>query len=293
MIKQNKSGLTKDAYTISEHIVKTTDGHHKLYVQEWGSKSGVPVLFLHGGPGSGCRDKHKSVFDRKKHRVILVDQRGSGNSEPYGSLKENNTQKLVDDFEQIRALLGIKKWHLLGGSWGSTLSLIYAIKHPEAIETLIIGGIWLCTQEEIDWLVKGGWQMFYPDAWERFNKLNKDKSKMDFFAYSSAFIQYYRLDDRYFSLDREKYDTTPLEIEFDYFKNNMFLPKNYILENAGKIKQSVQIVQGRYDFVTPPKFAYKLHKTLSDSTLHWTTAGHSASDRANFDVTKALLSQLK
>lgn len=292
MIKENKSGLSKDAHTISERFIKANDGHHELYIQEWGSKSGVPVLFIHGGPGSGCKDKHKSVFDPKKHRVILVDQRGAGNSKPYGSIKENSTQKLIEDFEQIRNALGIKKWHLHGTSWGSTLSLIYAIKNPDALKSLIIGGIWLCTDEEIDWLVKGGWQMFYPDAWERFNKLNKSKSKMDFYAYSSAFIQYYRLDDRYYPLDKEKYDTTPLEIEFDYFQNKMFLPKDYILKNVKKIKLPVRIVQGRYDFVTPPKFAYKLHKELKNSTLHWTTAGHSASDRANFDVIKALLSQL-
>lgn len=292
MTKENKSGLSKDSYTISEHRLKTKDGHHTLYVQEWGNKSGVPVLFIHGGPGAGCRDKHKTVFDPDKHRVVLVDQRGSGGSEPYGSLKENNTRKLIEDFEQIRTKLGIKKWHLHGTSWGSTLALIYAIEHPEVLESLIIGGIWLCSDEEVEWLVRGEWQMFYPDAWERFNKLNKNKSKVDFFAYSSAFIQYYRLDDRYYPLNKEKYDSTPLDIEFEYFKNKMFLPKDYILKNASKIKLPVAIVQGRYDFVTPPKFAYKLHKQLKNSTLHWTTAGHSASDRANHDVAKALLSQL-
>lgn len=292
MIQEKKSGISKDPDTIAEHYIKTKDSHHKLYVQEWGSRSGTPVLFLHGGPGSGCTDKHKSIFNPKKHRVIFVDQRGSGNSTPYGSLKENTTSKLIEDFEQIRIKLGIEKWHLHGTSWGSTLSLIYAAKKPKVLSSLVIGGIWLCSDEEIDWLVKGGWQMFYPDAWERFNKLNKNKSKMDFFAYSSAFIQYYRLDDRYSPLDKEKYDTTPLEIEFNYFENNMFLPKDYILKNAEKIQLPVQIVQGRYDFVTPPKFAYKLHMALPNSTLHWTTAGHSSSDRANFDVTKALLSQL-
>lgn len=289
---KKKSSISKDPDTIAEHYIKTNDSHHKLYVQEWGNKSGTPILFLHGGPGSDCRDKHKSLFDAKKHRVVFVDQRGSGNSTPYGSLKENSTGKLIEDFEQIRNKLGIEKWHLHGTSWGSTLALIYAIEHPAALKSLVIGGIWLCSDEEIDWLIKGGWQMFYPDAWERFNKLNKNKSKMDFFAYSSAFIQYYRLDDRYSPLVKEKYDTTPLEIEFNYFENNMFLPKDYILKNAKKIQLPVQIVQGRYDFVTPPKFAYKLHGALPNSTLHWTTAGHSASDRANFDVTKALLSQL-
>ncbi len=215
MAKENKSGLSKDALTISERFVKTNDGYHKLYVQEWGNKSGVPVLFIHGGPGAGSRNKHKAVFDPKKHRVVLVDQRGAGNSQPYGSLKENTTQKLIDDFEQVRVLLGIKKWHLHGTSWGSTLALVYAIKHPEVLESLVIGGVWLCSDEENDWLIQGGWQMFYPDAWERFNKMNKNKSKMDFFAYSSAFIQYYRLDDRYYPLDEKKYDDTPLKIQFN------------------------------------------------------------------------------
>lgn len=284
--------LSKDEHTIAEHQIKTTDGQHELYVQEWGNPEGTPILFLHGGPGAGCRDKHKDVFSPKKHRVILFDQRGCGRSTPYGSLKENNTQKLIEDIELIRGKLKIDKWHLHGTSWGSTLSLIYAIAHPENIASMIIGGIWLGSKEEADWLTGGQWQTFYPDAYERFRQMSKDSKDIDFFAYSSAFIQFYRLDDRYYPLDKEKYDDKPLQIEFHYLENNMFLPKDYILDNAHKLTMPVNIVQGRYDVVTPPKYAYELHQALPESELHWTIAGHSASDRSNYDTARALLSQL-
>ncbi|HYF96589.1 MAG TPA: alpha/beta fold hydrolase [Patescibacteria group bacterium] len=286
-------GLTKDSHTIAEHHIKTRDGLHKLYVQEWGNPKGVPILYLHGGPGVGCRDKFKSSFNPKKHRVIFLDQRGSGNSTPYGSLEENTTPKLVEDIELVRQKLGIDKWHVHGTSWGSTLALCYAIKHSTNIRSMVIGGIWLCSQDEVDWLIKGQYQMFYPDAWERFNQLNPKKGEIDYFAYSSAFIQFYRLDDRYYPLDKEKYDDTPLKIEFEYFKNDVFLPNDYILKNASKINIPIMIVQGRYDFVTPPKAAYDLHKMLPDSEFFWTIGGHSTSDRANYDIITALLSQLK
>ena len=292
MAKENKSGISKDQYTISEHFIKTDDGLHKLYVQKWGNPKGKPILFLHGGPGVGSRDKFKNLFNPGKHMVVFLDQRGAGNSEPYGGLKENTTPKLVEDIELVREKLGITKCHVHGTSWGSTLALCYAIKHQDKIKSMIIGGIWLCTKDEIDWLVEGQYRMFYPDAWERFNKLNLRKGEIDFFAYSSAFIQFYRLDDRYYPLDREKYDDTPLKIEFEYFKHNVYLPKNYILDNADKIKVPVKIVQGRYDFVTPPKAAYDLHKKLPDSEIFWTVAGHSTSDRGNYDTIVALLSQV-
>jgi proline iminopeptidase len=290
--EKSKSGLSKDKYTISEHNIGTTDGFHKLYVQEWGNPKGVPILYLHGGPGVGCRDKFKSFFNPEKHRVVFLDQRGSGSSTPYGGLKENTTPKLVEDIELVREKLGISTWHVHGTSWGATLALCYAIKHQNQIKSMVLGGIWLCSKEEIDWLVKGQYRMFYPDAWERFNELSSKKNEIDFFAYSSAFIQFYRLDDRYYPLDREKYDDTPLKIEFEYFKHNVFLPDDYILSNAAKIKVPVKIVQGRYDFVTPPKYAYDLHKKLADSELFWTVAGHSTSDRGNYDTIRALLSQL-
>lgn len=292
MAKENKSGLSKDLHTLSEHFIKTEDGFHELYVQQWGSRKGTPILYLHGGPGVGNRDKFKNLFNPEKHKVVFLDQRGSGNSTPFGNLKENTTPKLVEDIETVRQHLGIDKWHVHGTSWGSTLALCYAIKHQSNIRSMVIGGIWLCNKEEIDWLVKGQYRMFYPDAWERFNELNPKKGEMDFFAYSSAFIQFYRLDDRYYPLDREKYDDTPLKIEFEYFKHDVFLPKNYILKNAPKINIPIKIVQGRYDFVTPPKAAYDLHKELPDSELFWTLAGHSASDRGNYDTITALLSQL-
>lgn len=285
--------ISVDEFTIKEHRIKTLDGVHDLYVQEWGNKDGVPIIFLHGGPGVGCRDKFKVLFNPKKHRVIFLDQRGSGKSLPYGSLDQNTTPKLVEDIELVRQKLDIDNWHVHGTSWGSTLALCYAIKHQENILSMIIGGVWLCSKKEINWLIEGQYELFYPDAWERFKKLNKKQGEIDFFAYSSAFIQLYRLDGRYFPLDKEKYDDTPLKIEFEYFKNNVFIPDNYILDNAADIKVPVSIVQGRYDIVTTPKYAYELNKKLPDGEIFWTIAGHSTSDRANYDTLKALISQIK
>lgn len=289
---ENK-GLNKDEFTIAEHRLETSDGLHELYVQEWGNPDGVPVLFLHGGPGAGCKDKHKELFNPKKHLVIFLDQRGAGNSTPYGELKENNTDKLTEDIELVRQKLKIDNWHVHGTSWGSTLSLCYAIKHADNIRSLIIGGVWLCSKEEIEWLSKGKYQLFFPDAWERYKKLNPNPKKIDFFAYSSAFTQFYRLDGRYYPLDKEKYDETPLKIEFEYFKNNVYLPEDYILNNAHKITVPVNIVQGRYDIVTVPKYAFELDKKLAECELFWTIAGHSVSDRGNYDTIRALLSQIK
>jgi proline iminopeptidase len=284
-----KKGLNKDEFTITEHHFKTDDELHKLYVQEWGNPKGEPVLFVHGGPGYYCTDRNKSVFSPKKHRVIFVDQRGAGKSEPYGSLKENDTQKLVDDFDMIRRRLKIDKWHLHGTSWGSTLSLVYAINHPTIIKSIITGGVFLGSKEESDWLNKGYFRRFYPEISEKFVK--KDYTPYELTRLHTATI---KLDDRYALPEKEGFDEVPAKIEIHYINNNnCFLPKDFILNNASKLTMPVEIVQGRYDMMTPPKAAYELHSKLPNSNLHWTIAGHSSSDRPNYDTTKALLSQLK
>jgi proline iminopeptidase len=278
-------GLSKDERTIAEHRIKTADGLHTLYVQEWGNPGGAPILFLHGGPGGGCDDGHKNYFDPKKHRVIFVDQRGAGNSKPYGSLESNNTQSLVSDLELIRKKLDIDKWSIAGRSWGSTLALCYAVEHTERIQKMIIGGVFLGAQDEVDWVEKGQFRMFFPEV-------GKQKH-INPYTYLKLAAPTLRLDDRYSIPKKEDLDETALKIELFYTKNKCFLPEDYLLKNAKLLEIPVDIVQGRYDMMTPPKSAYGLHQKLSNSRIHWTIAGHAGSDRANYEVTKALLAQIE
>ena len=281
-----KQGLTKDKYTIAEHQLKTNDGLHELYVQEWGSPKGAPVLFLHGGPGAGCNDRQKTIFDAKKHRVVFLDQRGSGNSTPYGSLKDNTTQKLIEDIEQTRNRLSISSWVVVGTSWGSTLALCYAIKHPKRVNKIIIGGVFLGSKEEIDWLEKGHFRTFFPEV-----DAKVIRKKYTPYQYAKLAIPTIKLDDRYRLPDKLDFDEIPPKIELHFTKNNCFLPDNYILKNAAKLTMPVTIVQGRYDMMTPPKTAYKLNSEFPNSTLIWTIAGHSSNDRENYTAFKAILSQ--
>lgn len=279
--------MTPDQRTIAEHQILTKDKQHTLYVQEWGSSTGVPILFLHGGPGSGCNDKQKMFFDADKHRVIFVDQRGSGMSTPQSSRRENTTQHLVEDLELIRTELGVKKWHIFGRSWGSTLALCYAISHTKNTLSLIIGGVFLGTQSEIDWVEMGKpHQIFYPDV------AIPQSKKLSPLEYTNLVLPASGLDDRYSQVREEDFEADWLKIEIEYNKNQYYLPEHYILKNAHNITVPVYIVQGRYDMITPPKSSYSLHKALPNSTLQWTVAGHSGSDRANFDVSKAILNML-
>lgn len=276
--------ITSDKHTIKEHHLKTEDGKHTLYIQEWGQVKGAPILFLHGGPGNGCSDSNKAYFDPSRHHVIFIDQRGCGKSRPYGSLTANNTQSLVSDIELVRQKLGIEKWSVTGRSWGSTLALCYATEYTERIERMVIGGVFLASQTEVDWIEKGQFRTFFPEV--------DKQAEITPYAYLKLALPTLRIDDRYSMPERKDVDEAPLKIELFYTKNNCFLPENYILNNASKMKVPVDIVQGRYDMMTPPKSAYELHLRLPNSRLHWTIAGHSGSDRANYDVTKALLAQL-
>ncbi|MGB0361162.1 MAG: prolyl aminopeptidase, partial [Endozoicomonas sp.] len=144
------------------------DDIHELYVEECGSKDGIPVLFVHGGPGGGCTEKNRCFFDPEKYRIILFDQRGCGRSKPHAELKQNETPLLIDDIEKIREMLSIDQWLMFGGSWGSTLSLLYAQAHTERVSGLILRGIFLSRQQDFDWLYKEGASRVFPDHWQNF-----------------------------------------------------------------------------------------------------------------------------
>ena len=144
------------------------DSPHELYLEECGSPDGIPVLFVHGGPGGGCSVKNRCFFDPEKYRIILFDQRGAGRSTPHAMLEGNDTDALVADMERIREYLGINKWVLFGGSWGSTLSLVYAQKHTQRVEALILRGIFLCRKQDIDWFYQSGASRLFPDHWRAY-----------------------------------------------------------------------------------------------------------------------------
>lgn len=144
------------------------DKEHSIYWEESGNAKGKPILFVHGGPGSGTDPKHRRFFDPNAYRIILFDQRGCGKSKPHSSLHNNTTWHLVDDMEKLRAHLKIDKWAVFGGSWGSTLSLTYAESHPDRVSALILRGIFLCRQKELKWFYQSGTHYIFPDQWEKF-----------------------------------------------------------------------------------------------------------------------------
>lgn len=279
--------LIVDEHTIAEHTIQTEDGKHNLYVQEWGNPDGTPILYLHGGPGDGCSQGSKRLFDPLRHRVILLDQRGSGLSTPYASTEANTTQLLINDIELIRNKFEIEKFVLVGRSWGCVLALCYAIDHPNRVKQIVTGGVFLATQTEHEWITKGHYKTFYPEVWDKYGE-DEDNT----LRYARLSLPTIKLDDRYTEIDEADFDEEFLRLNVTYDNNHWFLPENHIINNLDKLTMPITIIQGRYDMMTPPITAYNLHKALANSTLQWTIAGHTKSDRGNFDATKAVLSQL-
>ena len=250
------------------------DGGHKMYWEQSGNPNGVPVVFLHGGPGAGANAAHRRFFDPEFYRIVIFDQRGAGRSKPYAELADNTTQHLVDDMEVLRRHLGIERWLLFGGSWGSTLALSYGVKHPERAAGFVLRGIFLGTTKELDWFLNG-LRVVFPEAWRAFTEFLPEEERGD------VLDGYYRrLTDSDPKIHRpaaqawNHYETscstliTDFEkgapsgsgpqalalarIEAHYFKNGMFLEDDYLLKNIDVIRDiPAMIVQGRYDMVCP------------------------------------------
>jgi len=279
------------------------DPLHELYVEESGNPEGLPVLFVHGGPGAGCEEKHRSYFDPNVYRIILFDQRGAGKSRPHASLERNTTLDLVSDMEKIRVALEIDRWVLFGGSWGSTLSLVYAELHPDRVMGLILRGIFLCRPSEIAWFYQDGAKHLFPDYWqdfiapipddERHDLLNAHHRRLtgdDEVARMRSAEAWSVWEGRTATLvpKREVVDffSNPhvalalSRIESHYFVNHIFLEQNYILANAYRLKNIPgTIVHGRYDVVCPLENAWDLHRAWPESSLEIIPdAGHSASE---------------
>jgi proline iminopeptidase len=277
---------------------------HTIYVEQAGNPKGTPVVFLHGGPGGGLDADYRRFFDPQFYRIILFDQRGAGQSTPSAELTDNGTWELVSDIEQIRDHLAIKNWLVFGGSWGSTLALAYAIKHPDRVTGLLLRGIFLCRPSEIQWFYQEGASQLFPDIWEEFLKPIPQNERHDLVtAYykrlcgtdpkqqlecAKAWSKWEAATSRLLpkanavaAFDDEKLALAFARIECHYFVNNAFFrTNNFLLENAAKISHiPCRIIQGRYDVVCPAKSAWELHKALPNSELRIVAdAGHSATE---------------
>jgi len=282
---------------------------HVLHIEESGNPEGTPVLFVHGGPGAGCEKYHRQFFDPEYYRIILFDQRGAGKSIPHAALEGNTTQALVTDMEAIREFLGIEKWLLFGGSWGSTLSLVYAQSHSERVLGLILRGIFLCMPREIEWFYQEGASRIFPDYWQDFVKPIPAAERGDLLK---AYYQRLTGDDEIARMSAAKAwsiwegRTATLQgsqstidhfsgahvamslarIEAHYFMHDSFLKENQILDDIDKLKDIPGIiVQGRYDIICPMESAWQLHKAWPMSELFVIPdAGHAASEVGTIDA---------
>ncbi|WP_286788299.1 MULTISPECIES: prolyl aminopeptidase [unclassified Pseudomonas] len=277
------------------------DDPHVLYLDESGSPDGLPVLFIHGGPGAGCDALSRRFFDPGLYRIVTFDQRGCGRSTPYASLERNTTWDLVADMERIREHLGIEKWVLFGGSWGSTLALAYAQTHPDRIHALILRGIFLCRPEDFHWFYQDGASRLFPDYWqdylapipeqERGNLMQayyKRLSCPDEIAQMGAARAWSCWEGRTATLRPnpdvvERFSEHALSIariECHYFVNDAFLEPNQLIRDMPKIAHIPGvIVHGRYDVVCPLDNAWALHKAWSNSELQIVRdAGHAGGE---------------
>lgn len=283
-------------------MLDTGDGH-QVYYERVGTPGGKPAVFLHGGPGGGCSPEHRRLFDPALYDVLLFDQRGCGRSAPHASLENNTTWHLVADIERLRDLVGASQWLVFGGSWGSTLALAYAEKHPERVSELVLRGIYTCTKPELDWFYQFGVSQMFPDKWERFVALIPEAERGDMLgayhrrltgadpdlqvAAARAWSLYEgevitllpepRLtaqhDDGHFALAFAR-------IETHYFVHGCWLEPDQLLRDAPRLADIPgTIVHGRYDMPCPAYYAWELHKALPQMDFHLVEgAGHAYSE---------------
>ncbi len=282
---------------------------HELYVEESGNPYGIPVLFIHGGPGGGTGPSNRCFFDPEKFRIILFDQRGAGQSTPHAELMNNDTRSLLNDIEHIRKELRVEKWVVFGGSWGSTLGLLYAQQNPERVLGLILRGIFLCRRQDINWFYQQGASMIFPDYWEDFlapipvaerdnmaqayyKRLTGNNELARMGAAKAWSLWEARCATLRPSANMVEHFSQPhvalalARIEAHYFVNEAFIEKDQILREANKLKGIPGIiVHGRYDMVCPLDNAHALQKVWHDAALHIVReAGHSANEHGNVDA---------
>ena len=286
------------------------DSMHSVYWEESGNAQGKPVLFLHGGPGSGTDPAQRRFFDPRAYRIILMDQRGCGKSKPFSSLQNNTTWHLVADIEQLRQDLQIDAWVVFGGSWGSTLALAYAQTHRQRVLALILRGIFLGRPENLHWFYQFGAHHLFPDAWEKFIAPIPLKERTHLVqAYYAQLTSPHpevrntaakawsgweaataklKFDPEFYKTFTEDTHADALaRIECHYFTHNLFFESSeWLLENAHRLKGIPgEIIHGRYDVICPLENAWKLHQAWPDSSLHIIPdAGHAATEPGTLEA---------
>ena len=287
-----------------------TNTKHSVYVEEAGNTSGTPILFLHGGPGSGCNENHRRYFNPEKYRIILFDQRGCNRSKPNGYSENNTTQDILSDIEAIRIHLNIEKLILFGGSWGATLALLYAEYYPKQVSGMILRGTFLARNEDMSWFIENGANKIYPNYWREFLSIFTDEEKNNLLEsmYQHIFsnnrdiqvkaakawslwagrVVTHCLEGEY-NLDEDEDEiVNDVKIEIHYAKNNYFIEENQIIKNINQISDiPIIIIHGKKDITCVPESSCLLHKLLPDSKLILVPdAGHLAGEPA---ITDALI----
>ncbi|MCV2863230.1 prolyl aminopeptidase [Albidovulum sediminicola] len=299
--KRTDANLYLQVEPFDRRYLDVGDGH-RIYVEQSGQPNGLPVLVLHGGPGGGSSPAMRRFFDPSVFRVVLFDQRGCGRSEPHASVEANTTWHLVADIERIRQTLGIDRWIVFGGSWGATLGLIYAQAHPERVMHLVLRGVFLMTQAELDWFYGGGAGAFWPDLWQRFAGMIPEDEQGDLIAayhkrlFSGNYAEEARFGRAWSGWENalasigsggcagdapSDYARAFARLENHYFVNHGFLETDgQILRDLPRMRDIPgTIVQGRYDMICPPVTAWSLAQVWRRAALRMIpVAGHALSE---------------
>lgn len=286
--------------------------NHEIYWEESGNPKGVPVIFLHGGPGNGTDPSNRGYFDPKIYRIVLMDQRGCGKSKPHSSLENNTTWHLVSDIELLKEKLGIDKWVVFGGSWGSTLALAYAETHPESVLALVLRGVFMGRPKELKWMYQFGAHHVFPDQFEKYIEPVPESERGDMIkayyklltskdtsvrkraascwaAWEGAVLKLLFDPNLFEQFVEDTHADAIARIECHYFVNKCFFKTdNWLLENVDKIKEIPGfIVQGRYDMICPMETAWELHNAYQKAEFEIIPdAGHAVSEPG---ITDALI----
>jgi len=293
----------------NEYYHLPMDDLHRVYVEECGNRAGLPVVFLHGGPASGCKPHHRSFFDPQRYRIILFDQRGCGRSRPSGESTNNTTQHLIDDMERIRKRLGIERWLLFGGSWGAALALLYAQRYSQRVTGLIIRGAFLARRADLEWFTDGGVNRIYPEQWQRLIRSLPEAERGDPIAAITKTVHgpdelaqrrvarewdswsaQVALGHEYAPADAEEHASEgqldQVRIEMHYASHHYFIAENQILEHCNRILDvPTVIIHGRNDLVCPVESGWSLSRRLPHAAFQVLShAGHVAHGEAMIDA---------
>lgn len=292
---------------------------HEIYVEECGNPLGQPVLFLHGGPGAGISERHRRLFDPKHFRIVLFDQRGAGRSRPHAELRENTTWDLVSDIEKLRAHLKVDQWLVFGGSWGSTLALVYAETHPQSVSHLVLRGIFLCRKSEIEWFYQGGAHWLFPDVWEKYlqpipveergdlvqafyRRLTSpdERTRLEavraWSGWEESTVHLYPDPETFMKMTGDAKAVSLARIECHFFTNGCwFRNDNQIIEDVGRIRHiPTVVVHGRYDVVCPVKNAFDLCAAFPEARLKVIPdAGHAFDEPGTLKALMAAVEEFK